>query len=74
MDPTAENMRTIYKVMTDKESDSYIPPKVWKQQMEFFGPEKMEEFIEFRKKQYEMSKSTQERSKNKFHILNLGEG
>ena len=62
MDPTVENMRTIYKVMTDKESDSYIPPKVWKQQMEFFGPEKMKEFIEFRKKQYEMSKSTQERS------------
>ena len=24
MDPTAENMRTIYKVMTDKESDSYM--------------------------------------------------
>ena len=45
MDPTAENMRTIYKVMTDKESDSNIPPKVWKQQMEFFGPEKTKEFI-----------------------------
>ena len=48
IDPTAANMRTIYKVMTDQHSESYIPPKVWKQQLEFFGPEKMKEFIEFR--------------------------
>ena len=46
--------------MTDKDSDSYISPKVCKKQLEFFGPEKMKEFIEFHQKQYEMSKLTHE--------------
>ena len=36
--------------MTEKDSEYYIPPKAWKQQVEFFGADKMKEFIEFRKK------------------------
>ena len=61
LDSTPENIRTVMKTMTDRDSEYYIPPKVWKQQVEFFGAEKMKEFIEHRRKQYEASKKSSER-------------
>ena len=46
LETNADNLRAVHKVMTEKESEYYIPPKAWKQQVEFFGADKMKEFIE----------------------------
>ena len=42
LETNADNLRAVYKVMTEKDSEYYIPP--------IFGADKMKEFIEFRKK------------------------
>ena len=58
LEPTVNNMRMINKVMTGKrKSESHISSKVWKQQVEFFGIERMREFIKFLNKQQGVLKS-----------------
>ena len=70
LEPTVNNMRMINKVMTGKrKSESHIPSKVWKQQVEFFGIEKMREFIKFLNKQHGVLKSTNRPNMNQPPIV-----
>ena len=37
LETNADNLRAVYKVMTEKDSEYYIPPKAWKQLLEYIA-------------------------------------